>query len=137
MCGYFYLLQKTNHMWKFKIFIIRQYPKKNKKKIARNKPKFKESYIETMKCNLEISCSFNKIWNRPKKKKKKCFPSSHMHSRKWKKVIFFFLSTPIVNYFVSKKKKELIIWSMFQSSKKINKINSGWSKRDNSCLCFC
>ena len=27
---------------------------KKKKKIARKKPKFKEFYIETIKCNLEI-----------------------------------------------------------------------------------
>ena len=51
---------------------------KKKKKIARKKPKFKEFYIETIKCNLEISCSFKNL----KQTQKKCFPSSHMHSRK-------------------------------------------------------
>ena len=57
MCGILLFITKEKP-YEFKIFIIQ---KKKKKKIARKKPKFKEFYIETIKCNLEISCSFKNL----------------------------------------------------------------------------
>ena len=56
MCGILLFITKEKP-YEFKIFIIQ----KKKKKIARKKPKFKEFYIETIKCNLEISCSFKNL----------------------------------------------------------------------------
>ena len=57
MCGILLFITKEKP-YEFKIFIIQ---KKKIKKIARKKPKFKEFYIETIKCNLEISCSFKNL----------------------------------------------------------------------------
>ena len=57
MCGILLFITKEKP-YEFKIFIIQ---KKKIKKIAGKKPKFKEFYIETIKCNLEISCSFKNL----------------------------------------------------------------------------
>ena len=55
MCGILLFITKDKP-YEFKIFIIQK-----KKKIARKKPKFKEFDIETIKCNLEIFCSFKNL----------------------------------------------------------------------------